>query len=437
MRKAFLALTIIILISAFGFANATQVRSSSLGPAAEFTTDDMDVWVYPAELQNYPNMLSIDLDTFLLKKDNLTFVGAWSDGEQKLGTFGAGFGDLFNQKNIESLIPALNAAIANNPLMSPRNLIPQPVNIFHFFYAKDIGPVVTGLHLSRASGDNSYDFSDTIPEDAVKRQAGIGLWSLETGISTIIGDNIYLQSCFGYQAISFSARFELSGADPLYWEEVADKDANGVRLDLRLFYGLTNKLKIVPVISYKTLSFGYSASYADTAHMPGSLYNGTGSSYFRGDFKGALGAEYRPGRDIKLMGGISLEYNVEDIADSNNIWLVTVNPARRYLCQNKTSVVFPGFQAGVETGLLRWLKLRLGASQRPERIKTKSEYGNSSIAEISENTSVFNIYFGLGFDFGRFTIDVQLNKDQPYNIGYLVSGNPNEPFTRLSLKYSY
>lgn len=437
MRKAFLGLAALALLLSGGVSFATQSAQSSLGPASVFTTDPGDIWLFPAELNNYPRLLSLELDSFPFDRNRMSFWGTWSDDEQKLGTVGIGFGDLTNQKELEGMIASLNYAISNHPLMSPRNSIPLPGNKVHLFYARDMGPVVAGLHVARASGDKSYDFSDTIPADAVKRQADIGIWSLESGASAIIGDNIYLQSGLEYQAISFSSRFELSGADPLYWEEVADKDANGVRLDLRLFYGLTDELKIIPLISYNALSFGYSANYADTMHMPGSLYNRTGSSYSRKDFIAALGADYRPGRDIKMLGGISLEYNKEDIADSNNIWLLTVNPARRYMCQKKTSVVLPGIQAGVETRLLSWLKLRLGASQRSAKVKTKSEYGNSLFAEVSENTSDFNICFGLGFEFGRLTIDAQLNEEQPYNMGYLLSGNPGAPFAKLSLQYSY
>jgi len=174
MRKAFLGLASLALLLSGGASFATQSARSALGPAAIFTTDPGDIWLFPAELNNYPRLLSLELDSFPFDRNRMSFLGTWSDDEQKLGTFGAGFGDLFNQKNIEALIPALNAAIANNPLMSPRNSIPLPGNKFHLSYARDLGLVVAGLHIARASGDKSYDFSDTIPADAVKRQAHSG-----------------------------------------------------------------------------------------------------------------------------------------------------------------------------------------------------------------------------------------------------------------------
>ena len=437
MRKAFLGLAALALLLSGGVSFATQSAQSSLGPASVFTIDHWDIWLFPAELNSYPRLLSIELDSFPFDSNRMSFWGTWSDDEQKLGTIGAGYGDLFNQKDIESLIPALNSAIANNPLMSPRNSIPLPENKYHIFYARDIGPVVAGLHIARASGYKNYDFSDTIPEDAVKRQAHSGIWSVEAGASAIIGDNIYIQSGVGYQAISFSSRFELSGASPPYWEQVAGKDANGVRLDLRLFYGVNDELKIVPIISYNAFSFGYAASYGDTLHMPGSLYNATGGNYSQREFKGAIGAEYRPQKDIVLLGGISLEYAGVDISDSNNVWLVSAVPSQKYISREVSIIVLPGIQAGIEARLKKWLKLRFGAGQRPAGVKTKSEFSSGLLTEESENTSEFDLNFGLSFEFGRVTIDAQLNEDQPYNVGYLLSGNPDTPFTRLSLKYSY
>lgn len=437
MKKALRSAIAVFSILTCRVAYATQASSSSLGPAAMFSSDEGGAWLYPAEINNCPKALSFETDSTSYKKDNMTFLGFWSDQERRFGTFGIGYGDMFHQKNIEAVILALNTAIASNPLMSPHNDIPLPANNYHLFYARDIGPLICGLHFSRNTGRKNYDFSDTIPEDTVKRRADFGSWSVEAGASAIIGDNIYVQSVLGYQAISFLSRFELSGASPLYWEEITDKDANGARLSLRLFYGINDQIKIVPVISYNVFSLGYSAGYGDTLHTPGSLYYGTGGRYSQMAFKGAIGAEYRPQKNIKLLGGVSMEYAGVDISDSSNVWLKTTNPSQRYLSQEKRSTLLPGIQGGFEAGLLKWLKLRLGASQLPATAIIKSEFKNGLTIETSENDSEFNIYFGLGFAFGRLTIDAQLNEDQPYNLGYLISGISEIPFARLSMKYNF
>ena len=139
MKKACWFFLIAIIATSGHRISATQTRLSSLGPAAIFLIDDSDSWQYPAEINNYPNSLSFEMDSFPLNKDNMAVLGSWSDSEQRFGTFGIGYGDLFNQKSIESLISSLNKAIATNPLMSPRNSIPLPENKYHFFMPKILG----------------------------------------------------------------------------------------------------------------------------------------------------------------------------------------------------------------------------------------------------------------------------------------------------------
>jgi hypothetical protein len=438
MRKAFLGLASLALLLSGGASFATQSARSALGPAAIFTTDPGDIWLFPAELNNYPRLLSLELDSFPFDRNRMSFLGTWSDDEQKLGTFGAGFGDLFSEINIEALIPALNAAIANNPLMSPRNSIPLPGNKFHLSYARDLGLVVAGLHIARASGDKSYDFSDTIPADAVKRQAHSGIWSFDAGASRIFGDNIYLQTGLGFQKISFSSEFELSGADPIYWEKVESRESGGKKLDVRLFYGMTPAIKIVPALSFNSFTMGYTASYADTMHLPGSRYDNTGGKYSQSGFVISLGTEYCPNPGVKLLAGLSLEGSGIDISDSNNIWLISAIPSQKYISREVGAIVLPGLQAGIEADLLKWLTLRLGASQKTVWINNKTRFAdNAAATEEAFSDSDFNICFGLGFEFGRLTMDAELNDDQPFNAGYLLSGNPDAPFAEISLKYSY
>jgi hypothetical protein len=438
MRKVFLGLAAWALLLSGGASFATQSARSSLGPAAVFTIDPGDIWLFPAELNSYPRWLSLELDSFPFDRNRMSFWGTWSDDQQKLGTMGLGFGDLTNQKELEGMIASLNYAISNHPLMSPRNNIPLPVNKFHLLYARDMGLLVAGLHIARASGNKSYDFSDTIPADAVKRRAHSGIWSFDAGASRIFGDNIYLQTDLGFQTISFSSEFELSGADPIYWEKVESREGSGKKLDIRLFYGMTPAIKIVPVLSLNSFTVGYAARYADTMHMPGSMYDQAGGKYSQSGFVVSLGTEYRPKPGVKILAGLSLEGSGVEISDANNIWLISPVPSQKYISRDVSTIVLPGFQAGIEADLLKWLTLRLGASQKTTWINNKTRFADdAATTEEAFSDSDFNICFGLGFNFGRLTIDAQLNEEQPYNMGYLLSGNPDAPFAKISLKYSY
>jgi hypothetical protein len=437
MKKA---VFLVILLGAFFWCQplpASQTSILSLGPAACFTIDESDIWQYPAELGHLPRIVVLDMDSFPVDRSRISFLAVFDIG-QRYGSLGLGQGELLEQKLLTDIFSSLNYAIANNPLMSPRNSIPLPKNIFHFLYARDIGPVTSGLRISFASALKTRDFSDTIPEDAVKREASSGLFRLDAGASAIIGDKIYIQSGVEYQAISFLTSYKLSGADPAYWEQVDDDGAGIISFRTRLFYGLTDKIKIVPAISLQNLSFGYKASYSDTIHMPGSLNNGTGGEYSVKEMKGTLGAEYCPVDNVKLLGGFSVEFNNIEIDDTNNVWLRPTKPLQKYLRQEKSNLVLPGIMGGIEARLKKWLILRMGANQNIATIKTKTEYrSNGMITETAQGSSSFDICLGLGFEFGGMTIDAQLDENQPFNAGYLISGNNQEPFARLTMTYKY
>lgn len=419
-------------------AIASITAVASLGPASVFAGDDSDPWLYPAEIINYPSIMAADLDTFPFDGRRMSFLATWSDQCRKYGTMAAGSGRLFCQDDLTQRLTELNYAVKTNPLMSPRNDIPLPEQAYHLFYGREVGSMNCGLHFAGASGSKSREFSDSIPEDAYTRKAEFGAWSADAGISAIIGDNIYFQTAVGYTRISFFSRFELSGTDPLYWEKVEGRDAGSVRLNFRAFYGLSDRVSLVPSMSYYRFSIGYDASYGDTIHTPGSVYNGVGGLYQKNVFAGSLGAEYRASRGVKLIGGIVLEYTGTDISDSGNVWLRNKSTSLIFRSQSSGNLVFPGFQMGLEAELARWLVLRAGSSKRISRLKIKNEYRNNlSVTETVQSGTEYEMQFGLGFRFGRLTIDAQLNDNLPFNGGYLLSGNAEEPFSRLSLTYVY
>jgi hypothetical protein len=322
-------------------------------------------------------------------------------------------------------------------MMSPRNAIPFPDSRFRLMYAREVGPVTAGLSLGLASGARDYDFSDTIPQDAVRRRAQSGIWSLEAGASAVFSDDIYLQAAAGIQRLSFSSSFELSGADPLYWEKVESNRGLGGGFDVRLFYGLNDRVKLVPSLAVKSFRSGYSANYADTMHLPGSVYDRTGGEYDKGAVKLFLGTEYHPDNRIKLLAGMSLGSEKVETKDSNNVWLGPLTPAGQLSRRTVSTITLPGLMAGVEAELLDWLVIRLGASQMVDRIRDQKWYTDQAVSEISFSRTEYAASFGLGLRFGSLSVDAQLAPGQPFELGYLMSGNTGAPYARLSAEYRY
>jgi hypothetical protein len=436
MNRQFLWLGLLLPALAAGPAGASQSAGASLGPASVFTTDPGDMLTFPSEAYNCLRLVSLEMDSFPFSRDRMSAFAVWNDAPGKIGAIGMAFGDLQGQTEINGLIASLNEALAGHPLMSPRNAIPVPGNRFRLIYAREAGPVIAGLSVGMAAAGREYDFSDTIPQDAVRRRAKSGIWSFDAGVSRIFSDNMYLQTAAGIQSLSFSSYFELSGADPLYWERVENSRGRGGRLDARLFYGINNQIKLISALALNSLQAGYQASYADTLHLPGSLFDRAGGEYHKRRVELSLGTEYQPKPRMKLLAGLVIGSETLEVSDSNNIWLVSTTPAR-LASRRVGSVILPGLQAGLEAELLDWLTLRLGSSQRVVWVNIRDRYADLSTSESTGQEAEFTASFGLGFRFGNMAIDAQLNQGQPFGIGYLISGMAGAPFARLSMEYRY
>ena len=91
-----------------------------------------------------------------------------------------------------------------------------------------------------------------------------------------------------------------------------------------------------------------------------------------------------------------------------------------------TTMILPGIYAGVESQIKSWLTGRFGLAQtyRSETVKTKPAQGNET--EDTEHFKDFALTFGLGFNFGRFTLDAFVNEGLFFDGPNFISGT-NEP----------
>jgi hypothetical protein len=90
----------------------------------------------------------------------------------------------------------------------------------------------------------------------------------------------------------------------------------------------------------------------------------------------------------------------------------------------------------LESSILPWLTARVGARQNYVFYSVKDE-GEDEIEEDSSYDSEFVMNLGLGFNFGRFTIDTVLEKDFLHNGPDFIGGNGNGLASKISLTYSY
>jgi hypothetical protein len=97
----------------------------------------------------------------------------------------------------------------------------------------------------------------------------------------------------------------------------------------------------------------------------------------------------------------------------------------------------PLFFGSLETDATHWLKIRIGAS----RSLANSHFTESAFNATSESAKIrladFNFSLGTGIKFNNLDIDMVLNNAFPLSGGWILSGDPETPFTRASATYHF
>jgi hypothetical protein len=439
MKKTLATLIAIALIS--GMAAASDTRIASLGAASTFIKDYTDIYFLPSNLTLYPRQINAELGTY---PASYPYYGSasvtWTNDEEQ--TWGAMGLDINHEIYGEVMFNNDITLINGGGLMPPAYgiTIPSLDNKFHLFYAKKFGGMTGGLHLARAAGLHTSEGADSVG-NSNKEDFKSGLWHINAGISMNPNENISVEAAFIYNMMSFEA--------DAVWTPVAPGTAVGgtiesdggsaIAFGARVFYGMSDALKLVPAFEIDMYNIGYKTSIRDTLATPG--YRPCGGEKSSMLVGGAFGLNYQPHENVTLIGGLHLAYATSTIKDTMGVFYPVMGGPFSEV--KVTSFTLPGFSAGVEAELLKWMWLRFGASKMLTKSTSKYTENPSLINEGNwENSTTDAPYafsFGLGLKFGRLSIDAKLNDDQPFNLGYLMSGdNTNSnPFTQVSVSYSF
>jgi hypothetical protein len=97
----------------------------------------------------------------------------------------------------------------------------------------------------------------------------------------------------------------------------------------------------------------------------------------------------------------------------------------------------PLFFGSLETDATHWLKVRIGASRSLSN--THVDETDFSAASVSGKLRVadFNFSLGTGIKWNNLDIDMVLNNAFPLSGGWILSGDPETPFTRASATYHF
>ncbi|MDI6740005.1 MAG: hypothetical protein QME74_06535 [Candidatus Edwardsbacteria bacterium] len=438
MKKVLLiALTAILVVSSA--AMATDTRTASIGSASAFLTDYTDIYFLPSTLIGYPRWISAELGTFPASyayygSASVTFT---NNEEQTWGVIGL---DINHDIDGEQLFSEDLAYIGGSglvPLVTPN--IPLPTDKFHLFYAKKVANLTAGIHIARAAGSSTGEFSDSSGYNR-STEFSSGIWNINAGVSLAPMPDVNVDAAFAFQTLSFAG--ERSYTQPLPapgtsgTRKIEADGGSNIMFGARAFYGMSDALKIVPAIDVNMYSLSYKTSFANSDTMVGTASGGKKSI---SDIKAAFGLNYVPVENVTLVGGLHIGFKSTTIEDTMGVFSGTANETKRTISEN----ILPEFSAAVEARLLKWMVLRFGASKMLTSSTTEAQQKPSVMNETkTKNTTTTAPYafnFGLGLTFGKLCIDAKVNDDQPFSLGYLMSGNNVEraPFTQVSATYKF
>jgi hypothetical protein len=440
MKKALLVLALFAVFA--GMAAATETRVATFGPASMFINDYTDIYFLPANAVYYPRLIAAEMGaSFPVASDY-----GWSEGSAAMlfanqdQTFGVVGFDINHEVEGTSF---LSGAVGDvNAYFG--STVPTPDNRFHVFYAKKLNNLTAGLHLGWAGASTSDEQSDTFNAYSGKFESSSGLWLINGEVMMEASENASAELGIALIMPSFMSEATETWRDPTippapganYTYTVENDGGMGLELELRAEYGMSDNLKLIPIIGFGTNSIGYKDNLAAT----GVTWVPYGGKMSTSEFGGAFGANYKPADNVTIVGGLFMGSSKTTIEDTNGVFGIGIPK------EEHGTFTFPGFCAGLEVDLLKWLTLRAGAAKTLESNSYMYET-NATKDEGSYTSAPYFYAFGLGFKFGKLAIDAKLNNNTPYSLGYFISGIDyptgmavgigTEPITSIGMTYTF
>jgi|GEM_PF-1197250 hypothetical protein len=442
MKKALLVLALFAVFA--GMAAATETRVATFGPASMFINDYTDIYFLPANAVYYPRLIAAEMGaSFPVSSDY-----GWSEGSAAMlfanqdQTFGVVGFDINHEVEgtsfLSGAVSGVNAYFGST--------VPTPDNRFHVFYAKKLNNLTAGLHLGWAGASTMDEASDTFNAYSGKFESSSGLWLINGEVmmeasenaSAELGIALIMPSFMSEATETWRTPPPVPGANYTY--TVENDGGMGLELELRAEYGMSDNLKLIPIIGFGTNSIGYKDNLAAT----GVTWVPYGGKMSTSEFGGAFGANYKPADNVTIVGGLFMGSSKTTIEDTNFVF--SLQPVTPYPKEEYGTFTFPGFCAGLEVDLLKWLILRAGAAKT--LISTSEKLETNATKEENSYTSAPYFYaFGLGFKFGKLVIDAKLNNNTPYSLGYFMSGIDQayaagfgigtQPITSIGMTYTF
>ncbi len=376
------ALLAVVLVLGASAAYATESRVAAMGGAGHYLHDNSNVYYYPGTMLGYGGEAVAELRA---KQDDQQYtVGVNLPYNDWV------FGVYLNREPFDLELPANPFGIGYFPGV-------QLGHATDLYFAKPLGGFNAGLRISWAFDADIQNLD--IEADEVTQAA------------------TYLSGGFGLSndQFDFAGDLELPAAS---YESSAGKytwGGVGLGLNARAFFDFNEDFVLTPVAVLRIRS---------TSTDMGDLGQDTDYGSTRFGFGAALSHKVNDDNNVMLaFEFLGLSSDVEDIQDGTK----TTN----------STFTFPAIYLGFESAIKPWLTGRFGAAQAFQVKSRKIEPNEGDSDEDGYSVAEFDATFGLGFHFGRFTLDCVFNEGLLFDGPNFLSGKENEVGNRLSVTYDF
>ncbi len=385
--KKFILLCGALLLLSFCILHGTETRTAALGAEHNLLIDDANIYAYPSGMVRFIERSIIEYG-FYPYSDSIAYLGLYKE----IGKFG-NLGIVANRADAP-LFPSTSAQTATA----------HPDGILHLLYAITVKDAVSigisgGYGIAAMNDDEQGTANDVTNESSVT--------SGKISITYVFGaSDHFVELGGGIHTYSF----DLQQGDNFSFENNNDMSTS---FSGRLFFNLNDFASIIPYAAYQAIDLSSKETVAGSSTEITRLQTNT---------KVGVGFNLAPFEEHRVILGVAYKQSVTKIDEPGFDSTVTQR-------------LLPEFFGGIESQIRPWLVARVGMAKSLSEHTT--EIANGIQSTLTQKGSPFDLQVGCGLRFGPLSFDGVLQEDFRYTGGYLLSGQENPIFTRVSATYHF
>jgi hypothetical protein len=426
------SMLIVVVAASMSFATTARVRS--LANTGDYMSDDSNVNRWISTLPSYANQVTGEIGTHSGSLGDSQGL-SWNFSTGKYGTYRITLNEAeLNDPGFWMINPfyanLMPGGDATSNLGAPGTIgTNTPVNTFDLAGGWEIGEsMAIGVNLTTSRW--SYENNDT----TAIREHKSSWTSIGGGFSWTNNEDMMLDAVLNLGFASGS--FQTNTAPKYEYDSSTAFDIAG-----RFMWDWKDNITVPVVAEY--LQSDYSWKFGNQVSPTGDKINGfmLGAGVnmdVNDDHMLIFAAEY-----MQNTWKYSKEHSTSDQANPDSLAEVSTRE-------------LPTLRLALESSITSWLTTRIGASRSLTTQTIKSNNGTEvkrtedvnapglpPFAGVIDDLDPFNWYLGVGFNVAEWTIDMELNHEAPFSIGYWLTGysayfnGGTGPVYRITALYNY